>query len=337
MDEPKKRVLSGMRPTGRLHIGHIESVLRNWINLQKDHDCFYFVADWHALTTDPSTKDIEYNSIEMVKDWLAFGVDPKQSTVFLQSQVPEHTELSLIFSMLTNIGRLERVPSFKAQLSYLANGNEAKADELRGTISQGFLGYPVLQAADILIYKTDVVPVGEDQVPHIELTREIARSFNTQYGGVFVLPEVKLSYIPKILGTDGQKMSKSYGNTISPEDSREDIAGKVRKMVTDTNRKSKTDPGDPNACSVYDLHLIYQEDESIEIGRKCRNGEVGCFDCKSMLTGPMTDIYAAFRERRPHILDEDVKRVLREGSERAREVASATLQEVRHMMMLDYL
>jgi tryptophanyl-tRNA synthetase len=334
---PKPTVLSGMRPTGRLHIGHVESVLKNWKELQERHRCYYFVADWHALTTEPDTKDIEMNTIDMVRDWLAYGINPDKSTIFVQSAVPEHAELHLILSMLTNIGRLERVPSFKAQLIHLAQGNDVKVEGLRGSISFGFMGYPVLQSADILLYKTDLVPVGEDQVPHIELTREIARDFNATYGQVFTIPKPMLAAVPRILGTDGRKMSKSYKNTISPEDDEQSIDGKVRLMVTDPARKTRDIPGNPEVCSVYDLHLLYREGESLDINRQCRTAQIGCGQCKSLIAGPVAKTYQEFRERRNQFNNNDVKDILWEGNKQARQAAQQTMKEVRHHLLLDYL
>ena len=253
-----RNVLSGMRPTGKLHIGHLEGVLQEWINLQQSYDCYYFVADWHALTTNSETKDLKENTIDMVKDWLAYGVDPNKSTLFIQSQVPEHAELGLLFSMLVNLGRLERLPTFNAYLKEIVKVEEKDKkiyDEVkRAKVNHGFLGYPILQSADILIYKTNLVPVGEDQLSHIELTREIARKFNSLYKEIFPIPEPKLGETPCILGTDSRKMSKSYGNVISPTDDYSILKNKVGKMVTDPNKIRANDRGNPHIFNVFYIH-----------------------------------------------------------------------------------
>jgi tryptophanyl-tRNA synthetase len=324
----RERVLSGMRPTGRLHIGHVEGVLRNWVELQKNNDCFYFVADWHALTTNPDTREIKRNTYEMVKDWLAMGVNPEKSTLFIQSAVPEHAELHLVFSMLNSLARLERLPTFKEQIKEL---------DMKESIPYGFLGYPVLQAADILMYKTKYVPVGEDQLPHIELTRETARRFNGLYGEVFPVPMAELSEAPRILGTDGRKMSKSYKNEILPTDDKDWLVKKVRTMTIDPQRQKTTDPGNPEACSVYDLHKIYNKETTDDIAGKCRTAGRGCGECKMLLPDVMAETYKDYRERRKDIGDELVMRVLKEGNEKARAIASQTMNEVRRAMLLNYL
>ena len=261
MNQPAKkrgRVLSGMRPTGKLHLGNYVGALENWLELQHEHDCFFFVADWHALTTDfADTRDLRQNIWEMAADWLAAGLDPKRATLFIQSEILEHAELFLLFSMVTPLGWLERVPTYKEQ-------REQIKDKDLGNI--GFLGYPVLQAADILIYKANYVPVGEDQVPHVELTREIARRFNSIYPdpAVFPEPESLLTPSPRLPGTDGRKMSKSYDNCILLSDPEPTIRQKLKTMVTDPARKRRTDPGNPDLCPAYDYHKLYSPPETIQ-------------------------------------------------------------------------
>ena len=340
------RILSGMRPTGRLHIGHLVGALNNWSELQKKYDSYFFVADWHALTTQSDTKNIKKDSFEMVKDWLASGIDPEKSTLFIQSKVPQHAELHLIFSMINTLPRLERVPSFKGQLEHLLEikdpEHELTMEEIsnaKSKISYGFLGYPVLQAADILIYQADGVPVGEDQIPHIELTREIARKFNSLYGEVFPEPEALLTNTPRILGTDGRKMSKSYGNAILPTDSLDDIKSGVRKMITDPQRKRRNDPGDPRVCSVYDLHLAYSpEDDQIETFQKCIKAEIGCSDCKNNIAPKIFEKYQEYSSKRSELdmKENYIRDVLIEGSAKAREKASETLGQVKNHLLLDY-
>jgi len=340
------RILSGMRPTGKLHIGHLVGALENWVDLQNKYDSYFFVADWHAMTTETDTREIKENSIEMVKDWLAAGIDPNKSTLFIQSQVPQHAELHLIFSMLNTLPRLERMPTLKGQLKHLegvVDSNieltQEQIDHARSSISYGFLGYPVLQAADILVYKADGVPVGEDQIPHIELTREIARSFNNLYGNVFPEPRELLTNTPRILGTDGRKMSKSYGNSIQPTDSFEEIQFSVKGMMTDPARKRRTDAGDPNVCPVYDLHRAYtDEDKQIEIYKACKSAGIGCIDCKREVAENISIKYKEYRERRIDF-DSNPKQIidiLMEGSAKARKVASETLKEVKEHLLIDY-
>ncbi|MCI0372497.1 MAG: tryptophan--tRNA ligase, partial [candidate division NC10 bacterium] len=245
----RERVLSGMRPSGRLHLGNLAGALQNWIALQREYDCFFFVADWHALTTDyAETGDLQANLREMAADMLAAGLDPDRSTIFVQSRVPEHAELHLLFSMITPEPWLKRVPTYKEQQE--ANPNKDLS-------TYGFLGYPVLQAADILVYKANYVPVGQDQLPHIELTREIARRFNHFYGPVFPEPAAKITEVPRVRGTDGEKMSKSRDNCIYLAESPEAVTAKVRPMMTDPARKRRSDPGDPEKCPVYDLHKVF--------------------------------------------------------------------------------
>jgi len=340
MDE-KQIVLSGMRPTGKLHIGHLEGVLRDWARFQENHKCNFFVADYHAITTDVNTRELKEDAIDMVKDWIAFGIDPEKSNIFVQSYVPQHAELHLTLSMLVNLGRLERLPTFIEYIKEIVKVDDKdikKFDEAkRANISYGFLGYPVLQAADILIYKTNFVPVGEDQLPHIELTKEIGKRFNRLYGDVFVIPEAKLGKAPRILGTDGRKMSKSYGNVISPLDSLEALSEKVKKMVTDTERKGASNPGNPYNCSVFDLQEVYDPEGAKEICGLCQSAKLACGECKKVLPLRMYDAYFEFRDRRMSLTDELVLKILSEGSEKARAIASQTMNEVKEVMMMDYL
>ncbi|MBT4651525.1 tryptophan--tRNA ligase [Candidatus Woesearchaeota archaeon] len=349
-DAKKGVVLSGMRPTGDLHIGHFEAVLRNWTRLQETHGCFYFVADWHAITTDTNTKQIKEHSIDMVKDWLAFGVDPKKSTVFVQSLVPAHAELSLALERIVNIGTLRRLPTFKGYLEHIAGdrsrydkdknklSGEARLDAFANAeVSVGFLTYPVLQAADILLYDATDVPVGEDQLPHIELTREIARKFNSTYGEAFTIPEAMLDAdIVMIRGRDGRKMSKSYGNHISPDHTEEEIYERVKSFVTD--RKKLSDEGDPYECPVFDLHRAFNRDGEVEVARACRNATSKCYDCKTgELPDLIADSYSDYRTRKAEISDGFVLDVLREGNIKAREVTSEKMDQVRKFMLMDYL
>ena len=336
-----------MRPTGRLHIGHLVGALDNWVELQEKYKSYFFVADWHAITTQTDTREIIPNALEMAKDWIAAGINPNKSTLFIQSQVPQHSELHLIFSMLNTLPRLERVPSFKGQMAHLlgvhSDGEDLKQEDItkaKSEISYGFLGYPVLQAADILIYKADGVPVGEDQLPHLELTREIARRFNSLYGEVFPEPEALLTNTPRVLGTDGRKMSKSYGNVVLPTDDLETITKGVKKMVTDPARKRREDPGqDPYSCSVYALHLAYNDpDRQIEILKECTSARIGCGDCKLQAASKIAEKYADYRERRAELEGDEskIREILMDGSSDARKVAAQTLKEVKEYLLFDY-
>jgi len=396
-----RRIVSGMRPTGALHLGHYHGVLKNWITLQHEYDCLFFVADWHALTTHYEDSSIIEESVwETVIDWIAAGVEPSSASLFLQSKVPEHAELHLLLSMITPLSWLERVPTYKDQQEKL------KEKDLS---TYGFLGYPLLQSADILIYRAGQVPVGEDQVPHIEITREIARRFNHIYGrehdfedkaeaaikkmgkknaklyknlrkayqeqgdndaletarellksqqnlalgdterlfgyleggGKVILPEPQALLTPaaKMPGLDGQKMSKSYGNTISLREPDDSLAEKIKKMPTDTNRVRRTDPGNPDQCPVWQLHEVYSSDDQKQwVQEGCRSAGIGCLDCK----GPLIDsISAELKPIRERALDltsspEDVRRIIDDGNEAAREIAQETLVEVRSAMGLSY-
>ena len=314
-----ERVLSGMRPTGRLHLGNYLGALDNWVRLQADYECFYFVADWHALTTEvPEKGEIQQNMIEMTADWLGAGLDPERSTLFVQSLVPEHAELHLLFSMITPVSWLERVPTYKEMVEQL--GLESP--------SYGLLGYPLLQSADILMYRTRWVPVGVDQVPHVELTREVARRFNHLFGPVFVEPEAKLTAIPKVPGTDGRKMSKSYGNAIYLADPPEVTIPKVKTMVTDPARKRRRDPGNPDVCPVFDLHRIFTpEAPRAEVAQGCRTAAIGCLDCKGVLLDRLVPPLDHIRERRTRFVEapDRIREILHAGSARARERARETL------------
>ncbi|MGH7309640.1 MAG: tryptophan--tRNA ligase [Candidatus Rokuibacteriota bacterium] len=324
----RERVLSGMRPTGRLHLGNYLGALDNWVRLQESHECFFFVANWHALTTGAEdVRDIPANTVEMIADWLGAGLDPARCTIFVQSWVPEHAELHLLFSMITPVGWLERVPTYKEMVEQL--GIESP--------SYGLLGYPLLQAADILMYKARWVPVGIDQVPHVELTREVARRFNNSFGEVFPEPQAKLTEIPKVPGTDGRKMSKSYGNAIYLADPAEVVSAKIRPMVTDPARQRRSDPGNPDVCPVFDLHRIFTPPADREwAATGCRTARIGCLDCKAKLLEHLEPALAPIRERRQAFAEKPdrIVDILREGSTRARRVAQATMEEVHRVVTI---
>ncbi|HTH95575.1 MAG TPA: tryptophan--tRNA ligase [Rhodocyclaceae bacterium] len=396
-----ERVLSGMRPTGRLHLGHYHGVLKNWVKLQHEHPCLFFVADWHALTTNyDDTAGIEQNTWDMVIDWLAAGVDPAQATIFIQSQVPEHAELHLLMSMMTPLGWLERVPTYKDQIEKLSH---------KDLTTYGFLGYPLLMSADILIYRADKVPVGEDQIPHIEFTRELARRFNHLYGRepgfedkareavkklgskraklyeelrnryqekgdqeaiaqghalldeaqslshsdrerlfgyleggskmILAEPNALLTEASKMPGLDGQKMSKSYNNTIFLREDADSISKKIRTMQTDPQRVRRTDPGDPDKCPVWQLHQVYSGDDVKEwVQQGCRSAGIGCIECKQPVIEGMLKEQEPMRER-ARVYEEDpglVKNIVADGCERARKLAQETMRDVREAMGLHY-
>ncbi len=395
------RVLSGMRPTGALHLGHYHGVLKNWLSLQHEHQCLFFVADWHALTTHYDTPEIvEANVWDMLIDWLAAGVDPALATLFIQSRVPEHAELHLLMSMITPLGWLERVPTYKDQQEKLAE---------KDLSTYGFLGYPLLQSADILIYRANLVPVGEDQVPHIEFTREIARRFNHVYGrepgfeekaeaairklgskrgklyrelrtryqeqgddgaldaghalldeaaslsmgdrerlfgyleggGKMILsePQALLTTASRMPGLDGQKMSKSYNNTIGLREEAESVEKKVRTMPTDPARVRRTDPGDPEKCPVWQLHSVYSDDKTRDwVQQGCRSAGIGCIECKQPVIEAIQNELAPIRERAQVYLDDPtlVRNIISDGNDRARKLAGETMREVREAMGLDY-
>lgn len=377
----RSRILSGMRPTGKLHLGNLVGALQNWVKLQDEYDSFHFVADWHMLTTGyDNTQNLRQDTWEMVADWLACGLDPQKATLFIQSRLPEHAELHLLFSMVTPLGWLERVPTYKEQL-----GNIKDHD----INTYGFLGYPLLQAADILMYKAHAVPVGEDQVPHVELTREVARRFNLIYGElqqaagvpsdsglprsvspppapqgnsaenreesslevkaellnkglatlqpIFPEPEALLTSAPRLPGTDGRKMSKSYGNAVFLTDAPEVVSKKLATMVTDPARKRRTDPGNPDICPVFDLHKVFSAPETLDrVNRECRTAEIGCLDCKKLVAGHLNAFLAPIQERRrPYEQNPPlVWEILDEGTERARKVVQTTMAEVRRAVKL---
>lgn len=322
------RILSGMRPTGRLHLGNFTGALENWVQLQSDFDCYYMVADWHALTTDlEHSRSIRERTHDMVLDWLAAGIDPERSPVFVQSHVPEHAELHLIFSMLVTVARLERNPAVKEQARDLG---------LEATMAYGHLGYPVLQAADILLYKANVVPVGEDQVPHVEITREIARRFNTVFGEVFPEPDALLTPSARFPGLDGRRMSKSLGNVVLLSDTPEEIQKKIRTAYTDPGKVRRNDPGNPieSGCVVYSWHGRFNAAEQPAILSECQSGALGCVTCKTRLSTIVGDEFAAFRERRAELIaaPDRVLGVLEAGRDRAGAVAEATMRDVHEAM-----
>jgi tryptophanyl-tRNA synthetase len=324
------RVLSGMRSTGKLHLGNYVGALDNWVRMQDEYECFFEVADWHALTTDyADTSRVKENSLEVALDWLAAGLDPGKSVIFIQSHVPAHAELHLLFSMITPLGWLERVPSYKEQQENI------KGKDL-GTY--GFLGYPCLQAADILIYKADVVPVGEDQVAHVELTREIARRFNGFYGksgDVFPEPKALLTPAAKLPGTDGRKMSKSYGNTILLTDPEPVVRQKLKTMVTDPARVRRSDAGNPDICPVGDLHKIFSSKDTIaNVNEGCRSAGIGCIECKSWAADSLVKLLNPMQERRRKFEENPALAwdILEDGTERARKAADETMSEVRSAM-----
>jgi tryptophanyl-tRNA synthetase len=320
----KKRILSGMRPTGRLHLGNLHGALANWKDLQHTYQCYFFIADWHALTTEyKEPRAIHTYILDLVVDWISVGLDPEIATFFVQSAVPEHAELHLILSMITPLAWLERNPTYKEQQQEL---------ESKEIATYGFLGYPVLQAADIMMYKAHAVPVGIDQAPHVELTREIARRFNFLYGDFFPVPELLLTEIPKLAGLDGRKMSKSYNNSIFLSDSVEDIRQKLSQMVTDPQRARRKDPGDPAVCVLFPFHKLYSDPEMIaEINRECRVAGLGCVDCKKRLTERVLAALEPIQAKREYLtghLDE-VREILEAGNRKARAAARETMAGVR--------
>ncbi|HVI06671.1 MAG TPA: tryptophan--tRNA ligase [Candidatus Binatia bacterium] len=328
--QQRKRVLSGMRPTGKLHLGNYIGALDNWVRMQDEYQCFFEIADWHALTTDyADTSRVKENSLEVALDWLAAGLDPEKSVIFIQSHVPAHAELHLLFSMITPLGWLERVPTYKEQ-------RENIQDKDLGTY--GFLGYPLLQAADILIYRAHVVPVGEDQVAHVELTREVARRFNGFYGRrgeVFPEPQSLLTRAPKLPGTDGRKMSKSYGNTILLTDPEPVVRQKLKTMVTDPARVRRSDPGNPDVCPVGDLHKIFSTPETMaKVNEGCRSAGIGCIECKSWAADALVQLLNPMQQRRKKF-EENPRLawdILESGTERARAAASQTMELARDAM-----
>jgi tryptophanyl-tRNA synthetase len=326
-----QRIVSGMRPTGPLHLGHYFGVLQNWMQLQKEHECLFFVADWHALTSEYSQpQEIKSFVLELTKDWLAAGLDPDKSVFFLQSQVKEHAELNLLLSMLTPLGWLERNPTYKEIKQ------ELTAKDLN---TFGFLGYPVLMSADILMYKASMVPVGEDQLPHLELCREIARRFNHLYGDFFPEPKAMLTESAKLPGLDGRKMSKSYQNAIYLGEDLSSIRKKIMTMLTDTNRMRLKDPGDPEQCNLYPyLCLLNPEADRAELRQGCTQAQRGCMDCKKLLVQEMEQFLQPISRERQR-LDESpnqVRDILEQGTARARERAAQNMQKIRELLNMQY-
>jgi tryptophanyl-tRNA synthetase len=324
-------VLSGLRPTGRVHLGNYFGAIRNWVQLQERYHCYYFVADWHALTSDyADPSKIRQSTFEAVADWLAAGLDPKKSTIFVQSEIKQHAELHLLLSMVTPLPWLERVPTFKDQQAQLQE---------KDLNTYGFLGYPLLQTADIIIYRANHVPVGEDQASHLELSREIVRRFNNFYGEVFPEPQPLFTATPKVPGLDGRKMSKSYGNTIGLTAGADEIRTLVSTMFTDPNRIRRNDPGNPDVCNLFQFHKLFSDDDTIErVDRECRAAQIGCVDDKKLLAEIMIEKLRPIRERREEI-DRDPSIVwdaLREGNRQARERAEETMDLARKAIQIDY-
>ncbi len=325
----KERVLSGMRPTGKLHLGNYLGALKNWKAMQQEYECFFFVADWHALTTDyANTTEIRENIDEMLLDWLASGIDPEKATVFIQSRIPDHAVLHVLLSMITPLPWLERCPTYKEQQQQLTG---------KDLTTYGFLGYPVLQAADILIYKAHKVPVGVDQLPHLELTREIGRRFNHLYGEVFPEPQAIHTEILKLPGTDGRKMSKSYDNCIYLSDGEDVVRQKVRNMMTDPQRKRLTDAGDPEVCPVFAYHNLFSEKDVItRIAEQCRTAAIGCVDCKSIMADGLMGLLKPIHEKRALLANDRrrIEEIVEEGTARAAEAAAETMAQVREQMKI---
>lgn len=323
------RVLSGMQPSGLMHLGNLLGALENWKTLQTQHECYFFVADWHALSTNyADTSRIKEFSLELLIDWLAAGIDPNRATVFIQSSVPEHAILHLLLSMIVPIPWLERNPTYKEKREEITE---------KDLSTYGFLGYPVLQAADILLYKPDFVPVGKDQLPHLELTRELGRRFNSLYAPVFPEPKEHLTQFPKVLGTDGRKMSKSYGNTINLSDTEPVVRQKLKTMVTDPARVRRTDKGNPEVCPVFDFHKIYSSADMVkQIDQDCRTAAIGCIDCKRQVADAMVKCYSPMWEKRAALSEnpEQTREIVEEGRKRATQVANHTMQEVKSAMKI---
>jgi tryptophanyl-tRNA synthetase len=331
MNQTSRTVLSGLRPTGRVHLGNYFGAVRNWVQLQESYDCFYFVADWHALTSDyADPQNIRQATFDAVADWIAAGLDPERCTIFVQSEVKEHAELHLLLSMITPLPWLERVPTFKDQQAQLTE---------KDLNTYGFLGYPLLQTADIIVYRANAVPVGEDQASHLELSREIVRRFNNFYGPVFPEPQPLFTATPKVPGLDARKMSKSYGNTIGLTAGADEIRALTMTMFTDPNRIRRKDPGNPDICNLFQFHKLFSDDATIaRVDHECRTAQIGCVDDKKLLAEIMIEKLRPIRERREAI-DRDpgiVWNTLREGNRKARERAAETLALVRAAMKIDY-
>jgi len=324
---PKKRILSGMRPTGKLHIGHFVGALENWVKLQNEYESFHLIADYHVLTTSLDTSDVYQNSLDMLIDWLACGLDPSKSPMFRQSQIKQHAELNLIFSMLITVNRLERNPTLKDQIRDLNIEH----------VIYGHLGYPVLQTADILLYKGNAVPVGDDQVPHIEISREIARRFNNQYSEVFPEPEALLTKFSRLSGLDGNaKMSKSLNNTILLSDDSETVKSRMKKAAIDPNKQRKGDQGNPEICVVFSYHKKFNTEEIFDIEAGCRSGALGCFDCKMNCAKKISIFLEPIMEKRRYYESniDEVKDILCDGEQQGRKVAEETMNEVHNKMKL---
>ncbi|UCF72396.1 MAG: tryptophan--tRNA ligase [Deltaproteobacteria bacterium] len=325
----KKRIVSGMRPTGKLHLGHIHGALNNWRSLQRDYQCFYFIADWHALTSEYEHPEIIKETIkDILIDWVAVGLSPEESVIFVQSSIKEHAELHLILSMFTPLPWLERNPTYKEQLKEMAQ---------RDLYTYGFLGYPVLQAADILMYKANGVPVGEDQSAHVELTREIARRFNHFYSNIFPLPETLLAPEAKILGTDRRKMSNSYNNAIFISDPQEVVSKTVAGMITDPQRARRSDPGRPDFCNVFTFHELYTDKEKVkEIDEACRRATIGCVECKQIMASNLNKALEPLREKRKELEGNPqlIEDIIHEGNKKARKIAQETMEEVREVVKI---
>lgn len=322
--ENRKRIFSGMRPTGRLHYGHMAGALINWVKLQNEYDCFWGIVDWHAMMSDyADPSKLKDNCYEILLDWLAVGVDPKKSSIFIQSHVKQHAEIHLALSMITPLGWLQRCPTYKEQILNLKN---------KDLSTYAFLGYPVLMAGDILLYKSWGVPVGEDQSAHLELTREIVRKFNGTYGEVFPEPETLLTPVAKMPGVDGRKMSKSYGNSLQICENMDEIWAKIRTMMTDPARERRTDPGTPEKCPVWDIHKFFNKDaqELAEIHEGCTKGTIGCIECKKKLMVHLSEMMDPIQQRRAELAkDKDYLRdILKNGADQARSVAAATMEDV---------
>jgi len=333
----KKRILSGMRPTGPLHLGHLFGALRNWVKLQEEYHCFYMIADWHALMSEyENPKDIRENSYEMVKDWIACGIDTGESVIFLQSAVPQHLELAMVFSIITPLAWLERCPTYKEQLKELKG---------RDITTYGFLGYPVLQAADIAVYKAHNVPVGVDQLPHLELAREIIRRFNFLYlpdgqagkKEIFPEPEPLLTKMPKLLGLDNRKMSKSYGNFIALSDSPDVIGKKVSQMITDPQRIKLEDKGHPDICNVFSYYgVLADKKKTDEVRDYCEKAKKGCTACKKDLADIIIDYLKPIQGKRAKLKDADIDKIIKEGNKKAQEMAEKTMEEVKGLIGMSF-
>jgi len=324
----KKRLLSGMRPTGPMHLGHLLGALTNWKSLQDSYECYYMVADWHALMSeykDPGS--MKAYIMEMVADWLAAGIDPKKSTIFIQSHVKEHIELFMVLSDMVPLSWLERCPTYKEQL------REVKTRDLT---TYGFLGYPVLQAADILAYKASAVPIGVDQMVHLELTREIARCFNNMHKQIFPEPEALLTDVPKLLGTDNRKMSKSYGNFIALGDSEDVIRKKISSMITDPKRIRLTDKGHPDVCNVFSYYKIFAKDLVPDADKWCRSAELGCTECKKRLADRVIEYLLPYKQKRTSLLKDKtyLEGILKQGMQKSSQVTSSTMDEVYKAMRI---